>query len=141
MLISDLVNKTKLDTPKRMEKDFQALVELQADADNIAKTTRLLKSSIAITQGQKHQSLKIMTKLEDSYKQCLDDLDRLYASLRIEQDFENLQGISFEFMQTLLQARDLKINIRQKAINLFFEWERLRQAVGGKDTPLGMSNI
>jgi hypothetical protein len=124
--------------PKRIEKVFQAVVELQAEADNISKTTNLLKSSLAIRQGGEHASLQIISKLEKSYKQCPDDLDCLYASLQIDEDFQNEEGITFEFMQTLLLARDLKVNIRQKAINMFFEWERLRQAVGGKNAPQGL---
>ncbi|KAI6003806.1 hypothetical protein EDD15DRAFT_2360083 [Pisolithus albus] len=34
-------------------------------------------------------------------------------------------------------ARDLKINIRKRAIGSFFEWDKLDRAVGGKDKPLG----
>ncbi|KAF9006921.1 hypothetical protein BDQ17DRAFT_1324214 [Cyathus striatus] len=34
-------------------------------------------------------------------------------------------------------ARDLKINIRKRAVGSFFEWDRLDQATGGKDKPLG----
>ena len=124
-----------------MEKDFQALVELQADADNIAVTTQRVKRSIAITVGQQHNCMEIVSDLECKYKQCLEILDKLYTSLRIDGDFENMQDISFDFMQTLLQARDLKINIRQKVINLFFEWERLNQAVGGKNAPQGMKRL
>jgi hypothetical protein len=34
-------------------------------------------------------------------------------------------------------ARDLKINIRKRAVGSFFEWERLDQAVGGRNQALG----
>lgn len=40
-------------------------------------------------------------------------------------------------MRTLLLARDLKINIRKRAIGSFLEWEKLDQAVGGKHQALG----
>jgi len=36
-------------------------------------------------------------------------------------------------------ARDLKINIRKRAIACFFEREKLDRAVGGKQNPLGTS--
>lgn len=34
-------------------------------------------------------------------------------------------------------ARDLKINIRKRAIASFFEWDKLDRAVGGKQNALG----
>jgi hypothetical protein len=50
--------------------------------------------------------------------------------------------MSLEFVRTLLIARDLKINIRKRAIASFFEWDKLDRAVGGKANPLGMySNV
>lgn len=45
--------------------------------------------------------------------------------------------MSLEFVQTLLLARDLKINIRKRAIGSFFEWDKLDRAVGGKQKALG----
>ena len=45
--------------------------------------------------------------------------------------------MSQEFVRTLLFARDLKINIRKRAVASFFEWDRLDSAMGGKSHPLG----
>jgi len=59
----------------------------------------------------------------------------LYTSLNIPGDFENTQGISWVNVQTLLLARDLKVNIRQRAIASFFELDKFNQAVGGKENP------
>jgi hypothetical protein len=65
-------------------------------------------------------------------------VEGLYSSLNIPNQFPDLHDVDLEFVRYLLLARDLKINIRKRAIGSFFEWERLDQAVGGKAQPLGM---
>jgi hypothetical protein len=47
--------------------------------------------------------------------------------------------MSLDFVRTLLIARDLKINIRKRAIASLSECDKLDRAVGGKTNPLGMS--
>lgn len=64
-------------------------------------------------------------------------VDKLFTSLRIPETYPSLDGLNFEFVQALLQARDLKVNIRKRANESFFEYDRLDQAVGGKANPLG----
>lgn len=44
-----------------------------------------------------------------------------------------------QLLLEILNARDLKINIRLKAIGMFFELDRLGQAAGGTNPALGMS--
>jgi hypothetical protein len=51
--------------------------------------------------------------------------------------FSELKGIDLSFVQTLFMARNLKINIRKHAIGSFFEWDRLDQAVGGREAAMG----
>jgi len=63
-------------------------------------------------------------------------VENLYGSLNVSERFPELRGVDLDFVRTLLLARDLKINIRKRAIGSF-EWERLDQAVGGKAQPLG----
>ena len=46
--------------------------------------------------------------------------------------------MSLDFVRTLFLARDIKINIRKRAIASFFEWDKLDSAVGGKANPIGM---
>jgi hypothetical protein len=65
-------------------------------------------------------------------------VEALYASLNVHESFPELQGMDLEFVRTLLMARDLKINIRKRAIGSFFEWDRLDQAAGGRDQTIGM---
>ncbi|KAG1745423.1 uncharacterized protein EDB91DRAFT_1236330 [Suillus paluster] len=80
------------------------------------------------------------TTIEDlrhHHQRLMDKVDVLYASLNINDKFPKLEGINIEFVQTLLLARDLKINIRKHAIGSFFEWDKLNCAVGGSQQALG----
>lgn len=74
----------------------------------------------------------------DSMKRRLKDL---YASLNIEGDFSALEGLPFEFVRALLQARNLKVAIRKSAIGGFFECERIDQAKRGANQTLGPSFV
>jgi len=78
-----------------------------------------------------------LVSLEHGHEQLLCKVDALYSSLDIPVRFPDLDGIGFEFVQTLLLACDLKINIRKRAIGSFFEWDKLDRAVSGKQKALG----
>lgn len=67
----------------------------------------------------------------------LENVELLFSSLNVGVDFPELRGFPLPFVQTLLLARDLKRNIRMRAIEAFFEWDRLDQAVGGREEALG----
>jgi hypothetical protein len=82
-------------------------------------------------------SHKALKSLEQSHEALKHKVDGLYASLNVKNTFSELDGIDFEFVRTLLLARDLKINIRKRAIGSFIEWDRLDQAVGGREAALG----
>jgi hypothetical protein len=79
----------------------------------------------------------LLVSLERIHNRLEAKVDDLYSSLNVQDAFPELHGIDFEFIQTLLMARDLKINIRKRAIGSFFEWDKLDQAVGGREEALG----
>ena len=81
--------------------------------------------------------LKALKSLERTHDRLNDKVDALFASMNISGSFSELKGIDLEFVRTLLMARDLKINIRKRAIGSFFEWDKLDQAVGGRGVALG----
>ncbi|KAI6024402.1 hypothetical protein EDC04DRAFT_2541934, partial [Pisolithus marmoratus] len=49
----------------------------------------------------------------------------LYASLNIQDKFLELDGVQLDFVQILLMARDLKINICKQGVGSFFKWDKL----------------
>lgn len=75
--------------------------------------------------------------MERTHNRLLEKVQALYSSLNVEDHFPELRGVNLDFVRILLMARDLKINIRKRAIGSFFEWDKLDRAVGGKDKALG----
>ncbi|KAG2114308.1 uncharacterized protein F5147DRAFT_570583 [Suillus discolor] len=84
------------------------------------------------------EDLRHQWALQRHHQRLMDKVDVLYASLNVHDKFPELEGINIEFVRTLLLARDLKINIRKRAIGSFFEWDKLDHAVGGTQQALGM---
>jgi hypothetical protein len=80
----------------------------------------------------------LLASLKRTHNRLKAKVDDLYLSLNVQESFLELHGIDFDFIQTLLMARDLKINIRKRAIGSFFEWDKLDQAAGGREEALGM---
>ncbi|KAI6034740.1 hypothetical protein BKA83DRAFT_4487730 [Pisolithus microcarpus] len=124
--------------PARLRKELDSVLSLQADLD--ASECTLLATRAVIEQDSKEVSastLDILGSMERSHTQLSDKLETLYASLNVQQKFPELDSVRLDFVRILLMARDLKINIRKRAIGSFFEWDKLDQAAGGKDKTLG----
>ena len=80
---------------------------------------------------------RFLESLRRTHEEMLNKVENLYASLNVTDVFPEIEGLPLAFVRTLLLARDLKINIRKRAIGSFFEWDKLKRAVGGSDQPLG----
>jgi hypothetical protein len=129
---------TWADAPTRLKKELDKVLTLQADVDAIESALNSTRTTIA--QGQAPDAaLSALSMLERTHSRLLKNVESLYTSLNIHESFPELNGLSLDFVRTLFMARDLKINIRKRAIASFFEREKLDRAVGGKQNPLGMS--
>jgi len=115
---------------------LDVVLNLQDDLEEIEKAIQVAKLSLATSTAPK-KSKTILKTLQSSHQELINNVEELYASLNIHNTYPNLDGVNLEFVRILLLARDLKINIRKRAIGSFFEWDRLDQAVGGKSQPLG----
>ena len=113
------------------------VLNLQDDLEEVEKAIQSAKTSLASSSAPK-ASNKILQVLQATHLELTRNVEALYASLNIHSSYPSLDGVNLEFVRTLLMARDLKINIRKRAIGSFFEWDRLDQAVGGRSQPLGM---
>ncbi|KAF8178524.1 hypothetical protein K438DRAFT_1264428 [Mycena galopus ATCC 62051] len=92
----------------------------------------------SITSGDASQdTLNLLQCLEASHAVLSTQAEQLYSSLNISGTFPELHDLPLEFVRTLLAMRDLKINIRQRTVGLFYEWETLDRAVGGRLQALG----
>nr|VWO93910.1 Plasma membrane ATPase (EC [Ganoderma boninense] len=83
------------------------------------------------------EAYHFLESLQRTHANSISKVEKLYASLNVTDSFPEIQGLPLEFVRTLLMARDLKINIRKRAIGTFFEWDKLDRAAGGRDQPLG----
>lgn len=112
------------------------VLTLQGDIDTIEKTLHNTRRTIAQGEAPK-DSLATIVTMEHTQQRLQEESERLYASLNIHDSYPELQGMSLEFVRTLLLTCDLKINICKRAVASFFEWDRLDSAMGGKSNPLG----
>jgi hypothetical protein len=116
---------------------LDAVLTLQGDLDTVEKAIQSAKLSLS-QSSTPAKSAKILKGLQETHDELSDRVEDLYVSLNIQESYPDLQGVGLDFIRTLIMARDLKVNIRKRAIRSFFEWDRLDQAVGGKSNPLGM---
>ncbi|KAJ7735882.1 hypothetical protein B0H14DRAFT_2639072 [Mycena olivaceomarginata] len=105
--------------------------------DAIEKSILDAKQSITSGGNTSADSLVHVRKLESTRATLSSQAKALYASFNIHRSFPELQGLPLDFVRTLLIMRDLKINIRDRAIESFYEWETLDRAIAGKWEPLG----
>ena len=124
------------DAPTRLKKELNIVLTLQADINTIERTLQNMRKTILHGEAPK-DSLTTITTMEQTQQQLQEESERLYALLNVHNSYPELQGMSLEFVRTLLLARNLKINIRKCAIASFFKWGKLDGAMGGKSNPLG----
>ena len=119
-----------------LKKELDAILALQAKLDTINEA---IEEARATFTQLDHTSdcRKALESLERTHEHLKDKFEALYASLHVPEGFPELENIDFKFIRILLLARDLKINIRKRAIGGFIEWDRLDQAVGSRSTALG----
>ncbi|KAI0373090.1 hypothetical protein BV20DRAFT_963601 [Pilatotrama ljubarskyi] len=122
--------------PARLKRELDSVLSLQTELDAIEQHFVAIEHSLEAGTNTPiaHEYL---SSLRRSHASTLQKVDELYASLNVTDDFPELQNLPLEFVRTLLMARDLKINIRKRAIGSFFEWDKLDRAAGGRDQPLG----
>ena len=109
---------------------------MQTHVETVAQAIKSTK--VTISEGpappSAHDYLDVLGAMQG---RLLESVEHLFASLNIGANFPDLSAFPLQFVQILLLARDIKRNIRLRAIGAFFEWDRLDQAVGGRDEALG----
>ncbi|KAJ7632871.1 hypothetical protein FB45DRAFT_746128, partial [Roridomyces roridus] len=122
--------------PARLRKELDKVLALQTQIDILEKSISDTKQSIN-SAGMSPDSLSHLQRLEASHRELSTEADALYSTLNIHGTFPNLRSLPLEFVRTLLMMRDLKMNIRRRAIGSFYEWETLDRAVAGRREALG----
>ncbi|OSD02619.1 hypothetical protein PYCCODRAFT_1410600 [Trametes coccinea BRFM310] len=123
--------------PARLKRELDSVLSLQAELDTIEKHLSTVQDSILVS-GANPISQGFVDSLRRSHAHTVKKVEEFYVSLNVtDHGFPELKNLPLEFVRTLLIARDLKINIRKRAIGSFFEWDKLDRAAGGRDQPLG----
>ena len=126
--------------PAKLKKELDTVLMLQADLDSSNKVLQLAWATIE--KGNASPGvLDALVNLERGHARLMTKAEALYSSLNVPDRFPELANVGLKFVQILFMARDLKINIRRRAIGSFFEWDKLDRAVSGKDKPLGVCPV
>ncbi|KAI0259639.1 hypothetical protein BC834DRAFT_833182, partial [Gloeopeniophorella convolvens] len=124
--------------PTHIKKQIDALLSLQTKFDVIETASRDARSAMESLNGYISTDIQLsLQSLEEARIKVVEEIDSLQISLDIPKDAPVVEGVSAGFLRTLFMARDLKVNLRKRAVASFFEWDRLDQAVGGRAEPLG----
>ncbi|KAJ7435827.1 hypothetical protein FB451DRAFT_1461458 [Mycena latifolia] len=126
--------------PVRLRRELDKVLSLQAQIDAVEQSITDVKNTIKGPDASP-DSIGLLCSLTRTNETLNTQAEALYASLNISQSFPELQNLPLEFVRTLVVMRDLKINIRKRAIGSFYEWETLDRAVGGRREALGQSEI
>ncbi|KAJ7924775.1 hypothetical protein B0H13DRAFT_1863641 [Mycena leptocephala] len=121
--------------PAHLRRELDKVLLLQNQIDSIDKAINDTKKTLHSSASP--HSLAVLDSLEKTHDRLSREAEELYTSLNIQKDFPELRDFPLEFAHTLLMMRDLKINIRKRAISSFFEWESLDRAVSGRREALG----
>ncbi|TFK61371.1 hypothetical protein BDN72DRAFT_743548, partial [Pluteus cervinus] len=123
--------------PKVLKAGVEKIFTLHEKIEGIQNSIANVKDEILNAQNPSASSLEALDALDNVHASLSAKVDKLYISLNLPDSLPELQDVSVKFTQTLMLARDLKINIRKRAVGSFFEWDRLDQAAGGKGQSLG----
>ncbi|PBK71398.1 hypothetical protein ARMSODRAFT_883693 [Armillaria solidipes] len=123
--------------PAQLKRELDAVLTLQAHADTVETAIQVARETLLSTPNHIKHLLSIdLSQLSYIHTQLCTQIEQLYTSLNVGQTFPELADLDVTFVRTLLLARDLKMNIRKRAIGTFFEWDRLDQATGGREQAL-----
>ena len=128
------------DAPAKIKRDLDAVLNLHTELDSIDRLFAHVRKALT-EDASNPEAYRFFESLQKTHTRAISKVEQLYASLNVSSAFPEIQGLPLEFVRTLLVARDLKINIRKRAIGTFFEWDKLDRTVGGRDQALGAYNM
>ncbi|KIJ19341.1 hypothetical protein PAXINDRAFT_57010, partial [Paxillus involutus ATCC 200175] len=95
--------------PARLKKELDSVLSLQADLDSSDCTLQATHTMVEKCSTST-ETLNALDSMEHSQAHLL-KIETLYASLNVQDKFTELQGVQLDFVQVLLMACNLKINI------------------------------
>lgn len=131
--------KMSSDAPAHLRKELDTVLALQADLDASDRALQATKTLLE-NEAASDDTIDVLESLQRGHDRLMTKVEALYSSLNVHDRFPELDGVNLDFVRVLLMARDLKMNIRKRAIASFFEWDKLDPAVGGSQQTLGRSS-
>ncbi|KAJ7823942.1 hypothetical protein B0H14DRAFT_3875017 [Mycena olivaceomarginata] len=115
--------------PCALKQELSKLLGLQTQIDAVEQSIEDTKKSVTGPNAAP-ESLDLLRSLEATHETLSTQM--LYSSLNIHEGISELRGLPLAFVTLLMTMRDLKIEIRRRAINSFKELATLRRAVAGQ---------
>ncbi|KAJ8469462.1 hypothetical protein ONZ45_g16881 [Pleurotus djamor] len=116
--------------PSVLKKEIDGILKLQDDLDQWQKGLNTSKSFL--------KRMKVKTdQIRDACDALNAQVEDAYVALNIPATLPSLKNVPLSAIKLLLLLREVKSSIRQRASGMFFEMERLDQAVGGRNLALG----
>jgi hypothetical protein len=114
-------------------------LNLQSELETVENTIQSTRKFVTSLRSASGISKTVLDTLEARQQDIGQQVEALYASLNVHESFPELKGVELEFVRCLLLARDIKMNIRKRAVGSFNEYDKLNQAQGGAGAPIGVS--
>ncbi|KAK0442762.1 uncharacterized protein EV420DRAFT_1726806 [Desarmillaria tabescens] len=116
-----------IDAPARLKKELDAILMLQVHVDTVESAIQATQTALKSSPMTVSQLNFNLLQLSYVHQQLCNQIDQLYASLNVSQSFPELASLNITFVQMLLLACNLKMNIHKRAVGTFFEWDQLDQ--------------
>ncbi|KAJ2923506.1 hypothetical protein H1R20_g13589, partial [Candolleomyces eurysporus] len=123
--------------PARVKKELEAILNLQTELESVEQSIQSTRNFVSLLRSASGITKTLLDTLEARQQDIGEKVEELYASLNVHKSFPELKGVDLELVRCLLLARDIKMNIRKRAIGSFNEYDKLNQAQGGGGPPVG----
>ncbi|KAJ7878978.1 hypothetical protein B0H14DRAFT_3774904 [Mycena olivaceomarginata] len=117
--------------PMRLKQELSKVLGLQTQIDAVEQSIEDTKKSVTGPNATP-ESLDLLRGLEATHETLSSQAQMLYGSLNIHEGIPELRGLPLAFVTLLMTMRNLKMEIRRRAINSFKELATLRRAVAGQ---------
>jgi hypothetical protein len=122
--------------PAKLKTQLDHILRIQSELKTLEST--VARSNALLGSGALPKSCRpALEALQKQFNELKSKADGMYASLNVTEDFPNLEGVSFDFMQKMFLVRELKANVQRRATHVFWEFDKLDRAAGGKDMATG----
>ncbi|KZT62547.1 hypothetical protein CALCODRAFT_479132 [Calocera cornea HHB12733] len=126
----------RTETLSTVESKMQTYRHLQQEIQRLEGSILEARNELARAYGTR-EATAMVAQLRHTHSTMLSQGEALFASMRIDRSFPEFRGVSSQFLQYLVLARQEKIYVRERIVGHMWELARLRRARGGGHEPIG----